>query len=158
MPERCPKTLALSALLDSQLPPRRLRALLTHIDQCAACREMLCELETLRCRLDALPQERLGFDLGAVVEARIRARPPRSRLAPRPGLRWFLPALRWLVFPLGGAAALMLGLQVGSTLLRPPAGDVPHGPAMLAMAVFGPIPPGNLCPVPKSCPSGNDFR
>jgi len=151
MTDHCPKTLALSALLDSQLPPRQRRELLAHIDHCQACGERLRELETLRSRLQALPQERLGFDLGTVIEARIRAqsRPPQTARR---------PALRWLLFPLGGAAALTLGLHLGSTLLRPPASGVPHGPAMLAMAVFDPIPPGNLCPVPKSCPSGNDFR
>ncbi|MCK0510879.1 zf-HC2 domain-containing protein [Aromatoleum buckelii] len=151
MADRCPKTRALSALLDGQTPPRQRRNLLAHIDHCAACGEMLRELETLRDRLHALPPERLGFDLGAVIEARIRAHS-------RPSGRTRRPALRWLLFPLGGAAALTLGLHLGSTLLRPPAGDVPQGPAMLTMAVFDPIPPGNLCPVPKSCPSGNDFR
>lgn len=151
MADRCPKTLALSALLDGQLPPRRRRKLLAHIDHCTACREMLRELETLHSRLQALPQEQLGFDLGAVIETRLRVESHPSRTARRPGLRW-------LLFPLSGAAALTLGLYLGSTLLRSSAGDRADDPAMLTMAVFAPIPPGNLCPVPKSCPSGNDFR
>ncbi|WP_251199551.1 hypothetical protein [Aromatoleum aromaticum] len=112
---------------------------------------MLRELEMLRSRLQVLPQERLGFDLGAVIEARIRAPSRPSRTARRPGLRW-------LLFPLGGAAALTLGLHLGSTLLRSAAGDMPEGPAMLTMAVFDPIPPGNLFPVLKSDLSENGFR
>lgn len=151
MADHCPRTLALSALLDGQLPPRRLRDLLAHIDHCAACGEMLRELATLRSRFQALPQERLGFDLGAVIEARLRVQSRPSRTVRRPGLRW-------LLFPLSGAAALTLGLYLGSTLIRSAAGDMPAGPPMLTMAVFDPIPPGNLCPVPKSCPSGNGFR
>ncbi|MCK0509132.1 anti-sigma factor family protein [Aromatoleum anaerobium] len=151
MADHCPRTLALSALLDGQLQPRQRRELLAHIDRCAACGERLRELETLRSRFQALPQERLGFDLGAVIEARLRVQPRPSRTARRPGMRW-------LLFPLSGAAALTLGLYLGSTLIRSMAGDMPAGPPMLAMAVFDPIPPGNLCPVPKSCPSGNGFR
>lgn len=153
MADPCPRTLALSALVDNQLAPQERRDVLAHVGHCTICAEMLHQLETLRDRLQALPQEQLGFDLGAVIEARLqqpRPRPSRSARRPR---------LSWLLFPLtGGAAALTLGLYLGSALVRSSAVDSPAGPAMLTMAVFDPIPPGNLCPVPNACPSGNGFR
>ena len=137
MAEHCPRKVALSAMVDGELAPRAQRDLLAHTETCPICAAMLTELQALHEALLALPREELGFDLGAVIEARLRAQA-------RPALRTKPRRLPWLLFPLtSAAAALTLGLYL--------AGDLPPQALMLAMSVFDPIPPGNLCLGLQSC-------
>ena len=85
MSEPCPGFEDLSAYLDGQLPPRARARLDAHLASCPACAASLADLRTLRTDLQALPDERLGFDLAQVIRGRIEALPPRTkaRRAPR---------------------------------------------------------------------------
>ena len=152
MAEHCPRKVALSAMVDGELAPRAQRDLLAHTETCPICAAMLTELQALHEALLALPREELGFDLGAVIEARLRAQA-------RPALRTKPRRLPWLLFPLtSAAAALTLGLYLGGNLIHPPAGDLPPQALMLAMSVFDPIPPGHLCPGLQPCSPGKSPR
>ena len=152
MAEHCPRRVALSAWVDGELAPRAQRDLLAHTGACPVCAAMFAELQALHEAFVALPHEDLGFDLGTVIEARLRAQP-------RPALRAKPRRLPWLVFPLtSAAAALTLGLYLGGNLIHPPAGDMPQKPLMLAMSVFDPIPPGTLCLGLQSCSPGKGSR
>lgn len=159
--DACPRFDALSALVDDALAPVERRDTLAHVEHCPVCAGTLADLRALGARFAALPQERLGYDLGAVIEARLRvdaaAKRTKSTAAPSRGIRsrWH----RWLaglaVPALSGAAALVIGLFLGANLLRPPEPDLPR---VAMMAVFGTMPPGTLCAAPGPCFADTSFE
>lgn len=152
MAEHCPRRVALSAWVDGELAPRAQRDLRAHTEACPVCAAILAELQALHEAFVALPHEELGFDLGTVIEARLRAQP-------RPALRARPRRLSWLVFPFtSAAAALTLGLYLGGSLIHRPAVELPQQALMLAMSVFDPIPPGHLCPGLQPCSPGKNPR
>lgn len=155
MTEPCPQTFALAALIDGELAPPERSRLLAHAAECPLCGPALSELQALRCEFRALPQERLGFDLGDVIEHRLRSARGRRRsgVRRRPAAWW-----QWLM-PLGSAtAALVLGLQLGDRLLGLADEGAARAPQLVTMSVFDPVPPGNLCLPATPCPSGNRAR
>lgn len=142
MDENCPRSAALSAYIDEEMNEADRFALDAHLRACPVCGHELSELLQLRHAFHRLPEEKLSFDLGGVIEGRLAAeRAPRTTQRPRPSPWMWLPASA------GGAAALLLGIYLGSTLLT--AGAVT--PRVAAMAVFDPVPPGNLCVASPSC-------
>ncbi|KAA3653317.1 MAG: zf-HC2 domain-containing protein [Proteobacteria bacterium] len=145
MTEACPDHEALSALADGVLLASAEEGVRTHVARCPACAARLVELQALSEALRGLPRESLGFDLGARIESRLPA-----RAQPTPQRRWRL-GWRSLVPLAGAAAALVLGLRLGVSLVS--AGPVQTAvlPAVQAMSVFDAVPPGNLCPRPHAC-------
>ena len=162
--DTCPRFEALSALVDDALPPAERVDTLAHAEHCPTCTAALAELRALGAEFAALPQERLGYDLGAVIEAQIAAE-ARRPANPRPGGTTAAPSSlrdrwrRWLAgFALpaaSGAAALVLGLYLGAHLAVAPELDEPR---VAMMSVFGTMPPGTVCTADGPCLSGYTFE
>jgi anti-sigma factor RsiW len=136
-----PDMTRLSAYLDGELDAATQRETEIHLATCPPCTARLAELRTLTAAFDALPQDTLGFDLAGVIAGRLAAEPrsPQERPAPR----W------WGLLPasLGAAAALTLGIGMGSALI----GGGAAMPRLAAMSVFDTLPPGGLCLGPDTC-------
>ena len=149
--EQCPRTEALSALIDNELGESDRVALDAHVAGCAICAPVLAEFRQLRTSFAALPGVAPGVDVARLVEGRIAAADapkPRPRQQPQ-RLRW------WQVAPaaLGGALSLSIGAYLGSALML--GSEVAAQPAALQMAAFTEIPPGALCPALQACnPAG----
>lgn len=147
--EECPRTEALSALVDNELEEAARRALDAHVAGCAICAPVLAEFRQLRTGFAALPERSPGVDFAALVDRRIAAAGvPKPKPRPR-RRRW------WQVAPaaLGGALSLSLGAYLGSALML--GSQVAARPAALQMAVFAATPPGALCPALQACkPTG----
>lgn len=145
MTDPCPDLETLSALADGALLASADATARAHVARCPACAARLAELKALSETLQRLPCESLGFDLGARIEARLPARPQ-----PVPRRRW---RVGWpsLVPLAGAAAALVLGLRLGASLVPTDPAQTAPSPAVQAMSVFDVVPPGNLCPRPHAC-------
>lgn len=142
MSESCPRTIEISAYLDDELGVAERTQLQAHLAGCARCGALLADLGALRDAVRALPDERLGFDLSAVIGHRIAAA-LRPGAAPRRG--W----LQWMPIGLGAGAALSLGLAMGLGLM---AGSVGVAvPRVEALAVFDADAPGSLCARSAGC-------
>ncbi len=149
--EKCPRTEALSALVDDALDEPARVALDAHVAGCAICAPVLAEFRQLRTRFAALPELVPEVDFAALVDRRIAAADlPKPAAKPRPQRsRW------WQLAPaaLGGAMSLSLGVYLGSALML--GSQAAAQPAALQMAVFTAIPPGALCPAVQACnPAG----
>jgi len=147
--EKCPKTEALSALVDDELGEPARAALDAHLAGCAICAPVLAEFRQLRDTFGGLPELASGVDFSLLVDHRIAAagvpKPQPKRQQRR--LRW------WQVAPaaLGGALSLSLGAYLGSALML--GSQLTAQPAALQMAAFTAIPPGALCPALQACKS-----
>lgn len=151
--EKCPRTEALSALVDGALVEPARVALDAHVAGCAICAPVLAEFRQLRTTFAALPDVAPGVDFALLVDRRIAAagvpKPkPKPQLRPR-SQRWRW----WQLAPaaLGGAVSLSLGAYLGSALML--GSQVTAQPAALQMAAFTAIPPGALCPALQACNS-----
>lgn len=139
----CPRTEAISALIDDELGASDARALRLHAATCAACGSALTAFAGQREELRALREIRSDVDIAALVLPRLPrpAAPRRAPARPWPGL--------WHVGPraLGGAAALGVGAYLGLMLVT--AGGAALRPA--SMSVFAGEPPGAFCAGLPSC-------
>ena len=144
MSESCPRTIEVSAYLDDELSVAERAQLQAHLASCERCSAMLMKLGALRDELRRLPDERLGFDLSAVIGNRLAAA-PRSRASRPPSRRW----LQLIPIGLGAGAALSLGLFMGMGLTAG-AGSV-AAPRFGALAVFDADAPGSLCAGSGGC-------
>lgn len=137
MTEPCPRMNGLSAYVDDALAPTARAALDAHLGVCRVCGTALAELAQVQQAFRALPEERLWFDMGAVILGRL---PAAGRAAPSRRRRSF-----WQLAPVssGAAAALALGLYLGTMLAG--TASVAQPPGLAAMAVFEALPPGALC-------------
>lgn len=143
--EKCPRTEALSALVDNELDEPDRIALDAHVAGCAICAPVLAGFRQLRTNFAALPEAALGVDFATLVDRRIGAM-PKPTAKPRPQRwRW------WQVAPaaLGGALSLSIGAYLGSALML--GSQLTAQPAALQMAAFTEIPPGALCPALQAC-------
>ncbi|MBI5921345.1 MAG: hypothetical protein HY847_06800 [Betaproteobacteria bacterium] len=146
--EKCPRSEALSALVDNELLEPDRGALATHVTGCPICAPVLAEFKQLRDSFVALPEVAAGVDIASLVDRRIAAIAGIAKPQSRPQRwRW------WQVGPaaLGGALSLSLGVYLGSALML--GSQVTAQPAALQMAAFTAIPPGALCPVLQACNS-----
>ena len=147
--DKCPRTEALSALVDNELGEPARVALDAHVAGCAICAPVLAEFRQLRTSFAALPDVTPGVDFALLVDRRIAAAGvPKPKAKPRPQRwRW------WQVAPaaLGGALSLSIGAYLGSALML--GSQVTAQPAPLQMAAFTAIPPGALCPALQACNS-----
>jgi hypothetical protein len=146
---QCPRTEALSALIDEELVGSARSETITHAASCSLCGARLSDLQRLHVALKPLAVARPGIDLAPLIEQRLREKGPPLELSHRPS---HVPRLRsaWTLFPVGitAAGALALGVYFGAllagggtaTVLRP-----------ASMALFGPVPPGGLCIGLPSC-------
>ena len=144
--EECPRTEALSALVDDALEAQARSALDAHVAGCALCAPMLAEFRRLHASFAALPDTAPGIDLAPLIERRIAQAAKEPKVTPKPR-RW-----RWWQFApptLGGAVALSLGAYLGSALMT--GSRIAAPPATMQMAVFRTIPPGALCPAAQIC-------
>ncbi len=151
--EQCPRTEALSALVDNELDEPARLALDAHVAGCAVCAPVLAGFRQLRTRFAALPELVPDVDFASLVDRRIDAAGvPKSKPQPQPQpqrLRW------WQLAPaaLGGALSLSLGVYLGSALML--GIQVTAQPGALQMAAFAATPPGALCPALQACkPTG----
>jgi len=142
--ERCPRTVALSSLLDGQLTEAQRGRLDAHLAGCPTCAAMLADLHALRVEFERLPDERLGVDLSEVVRGRI-AGTTGARPAPRRRRGWHA----WLPIGVGATAALAAGLSMGLALTAGTGAAL--APRVSAMAVFDPVAPGGLCIGSDAC-------
>ena len=144
--EKCPRTVAISALVDDELVEPARTALDAHVAGCPICAPVLTEFRQLRSSFTALPDISIGVDIAYLVDRRIAAAKPKP--APRPK-RW-----HWWQFAsatLGGAVSLSLGAYLGSVLMV--GSQLTVQPSALQMAAFTAIPPGALCPALQACNS-----
>ena len=170
MTSTCPPADALSALIDDALPPAARDKVLAHSAACPLCAAQLAELRALHEAFQDLPATALGFDLGARVIERLQAEAPgaasRQPLRARPhwlaSIKGFfidLPAWRAALVPLvGTTAALGFGVVLGGMLLIEDEAMPSGSPSatLVAMSLFDPVPPGNLCPRADACaPKGS---
>lgn len=147
--EQCPRTEALSALVDNELDETDRIALDAHVAGCAICAPVLAGFRQVRTAFAALPERVPEIDFASLVDRRIDAAGV-PKPAPRPGpqrWRW------WQVAPaaLGGALSLSIGVYLGGALML--GSQVAAQPAALQMAAFTEIPPGALCPAVQACNS-----
>ena len=145
--EKCPRTEAISALVDDELPEPARAALDAHVEGCAICAPVLAEFRQLRITFAALPDVTPNVDFAFLVDRRISAAGV-SKPNPKPQRwRW------WQLAPatLGGAISLSLGVYLGGTLML--GSQITAQPAALQMAAFTAIPPGALCPALQACNS-----
>lgn len=141
----CPRTEALSALIDGELRGAARAEIATHAETCPLCGAMLKDLAGLRLALRPLAAARVGFDLIPLIEGRLA---PRGELRrPVRDRRWWQS---WQVLPSGLAAAAVLtaGVYMGA-LLAAGSGVTVMQP--VAMALFDLVPPGGLCVGSPSC-------
>ena len=140
----CPRHDDLSAYMDDMLTPGERERLAGHLPSCPICRGRLDELRALRQGLGELPSPKLGFELAARLEERLRAAPPRRRPASPFGAGWS----GWAPGSLSAVLALASGVWLGGLLIG---GAVSATPAAITMRVFDPVPPGGLCAAPELC-------
>jgi anti-sigma factor RsiW len=147
--ETCPRSEALSALVDGALAGPERAAIEAHAAACPVCGASLARLSDLRASFAALPAPRVGFDLAPAIADRIRAagRPRQARPA-RPRQRW------WQALPaaVGAAAALSAGAFLGSFLVA--GGGVVASRSAIEMSAFGTVPPGGICLATGCGPGG----
>ena len=139
----CPRTEAISALIDGELGESAAQELKLHAAHCAQCGAALLEFTGLRRDLQALREMRSSVDIAALVLPRL----PKPAVPPRkPARHW---GGLWQLGPraLGGAAALGVGAYLGLTLVA--GGGVALRPA--SMSVFYGEPPGAYCAGLPSC-------
>ena len=150
--EQCPRTEALSALVDDELGEPDRVALDAHVAGCVICAPVLAEFRQLRTRFTALPDVVPGVDVAALVDRRIAV----GAIVPKPKAKPQAQRLRWWqIAPaaLGGALSLSIGAYLGSALML--GFQVTPQPAALQMAAFTATPPGALCPALQGCnPTG----
>jgi anti-sigma factor RsiW len=145
--EKCPRTEAISALVDDELAEPARAALNAHVEGCAICAPVLAEFRQLRTTFAALPDVTPNVDFAFLVDRRITAAVvPNPKPKPQ-RWRW------WQLAPatLGGAISLSLGVYLGGTLML--GSQITTQPAALQMAAFTAIPPGALCPALQACNS-----
>ena len=145
--EPCPRTEALSALVDDELVEPARVALDAHVAGCPICAPVLTEFRQLRATFAALPDIAPNVDFAFLVDRRIAA-------ASVPKLKSKLQRWRWWQLApatLGGAVSLSLGAYLGGTLMLGSQVTTQH--AALQMAAFTAIPPGALCPALQACNS-----
>jgi len=145
--EKCPRTEAISALVDDELAEPARAALDAHVASCAICAPVLAEFRQLRTTFAALPDVTPNVDFAFLVDRRISAAGvPTPKPKPQ-RWRW------WQLAPatLGGAISLSLGVYLGGTLML--GSQITAQPAALQMAAFTAIPPGALCPALQACNS-----
>ena len=139
----CPRTEAISALIDGELGESAALELRLHAAQCAHCGSALLAAIGMRADLRALREIRSDVDIAALVLPRLpkRAVPRREPARPWGGL--------WHIGPraLGGVAALGAGAYLGLMLVA--GGGVALRPA--SMSVFSGEPPGAYCAGLPSC-------
>ena len=140
----CPRTEAISALIDGEVGESAARELKLHAAHCAQCGAVLLEFTGLRRDLQGLREMRSGVDIAALVLPRL----PRPPVPPgKPARHW---GGLWHLGPralLGGAASLGVGAYLGLTLVA--GGGVAMRPA--SMSVFYGEPPGAYCAGLPSC-------
>jgi anti-sigma factor RsiW len=145
--EKCPRTEAISALVDDALAEPARVALDAHVAGCPICAPVLTEFRQLRTTFAALPDVAPNVDFAFLVDRRIAAAGvPKPKSKPQPW-RW------WQLAPatLGGALSLSLGAYLGGALVL--GSQVTAQPAALQMAAFTANPPGALCPALQACNS-----
>lgn len=145
--EKCPRTEAISALVDDELAEAARAALDAHVEGCAICAPVFAEFRQLRTTFAALPDVTPKVDFAFLVDRRIAAADfPKPKPKPQ-RWRW------WQLAPatLGGALSLSLGVYLGGTLML--GSQITAQPAALQMATFTAIPPGALCPALQACNS-----
>ncbi|MHB8949879.1 MAG: anti-sigma factor family protein [Rhodoferax sp.] len=145
--EKCPRTEAISALVDDELAEPARHALDAHVAGCALCAPVLAEFRQLRTTFAALPDVTPNVDFAFLVDRRIAATDlPKPKSKPQ-RWRW------WQIAPatLGGALSLSIGVYLGGTLML--GSQITAQPAALQMAAFTAIPPGALCPALQACTS-----
>lgn len=140
LPGHTPDLPQLSAYLDGELDARACARTEQHLRTCPLCARQLDELRRLSHGIRALPPATLGLDLAGVIEHRLAAAAPRPSRPADARNAW--PS-RWPL-ALGGAAALVLGLVLGSVLMGGGAA-VASGPRLASLRVLDAAPPGNLC-------------
>ena len=145
--EKCPRTEAISALVDDELAEPARAALDAHVQGCAICAPVLAEFRQLHTTFAALPDVTPNVDFAFLVDRRIAAAGvPTPKPKPQ-RWRW------WQLAPatLGGALSLSLGVYLGGTLML--GSQITAQPAALQMAAFTAIPPCALCPALQACNS-----
>lgn len=139
----CPRTEALSALIDGELAGRERDEIAAHAAACPLCGTVLADFGELRSHMEPLGRAAAGVDIAQLIESRLPARRRRAAAGRRDGWRWqFAPA------GLVAAGALAAGAYLGALLASGTAAVAARPPAM---AVFDAIPPGGLCAGLPSC-------
>ena len=150
--ENCPRTEALSALVDDELAEPDRLALDAHVVGCPICAPVLMEFRRLRTTFAALPDLAPGVDFAPLVDRRIAGAAVVRKPKPRPQRwRW------WQIAPatFGGVLSLSLGVYLGSALMLGFQGAAQPAAVALQMAAFTANPPGALCPALQVCqPTG----
>lgn len=144
--EECPRTEALSALVDDALDGPARVELDAHVAGCPICAPVLNQFRQLRTTF-ALPDVASDVDFACLVDLRIAAAGvPKPKSKPQ-RWRW------WQLVPatLGGALSLSLGIYLGGTLIL--GSQLVVQPAALQIAAFTVNPPGALCPALQACNS-----
>lgn len=139
----CPRTEAVSALIDGELGESAAQEVRRHAAQCAQCAAALRAYTDMRTDLQALREIRADVDIAALVLPQLptRAAPRRQPARHWGGLRQLGPRA------LGGAAALGVGAYLGLMLVAGGGGAL--RPA--SMSVFYGEPPGVYCAGLPSC-------
>ena len=139
----CPRTEAISALIDGEIGESAALELRLHVAQCVPCASALLAFTGMRADLRALREIRSDVDIAALVLPQLpKPAAPRRRPARPLADLWQLGSRA-----LGGAAALGVGAYLGLLLVAGGAGV----PRPATMSVFSGEPPGVYCAGLPSC-------
>lgn len=144
----CPRTVLLSAFLDSEWTGPRRTLIAAHVRTCPICAAELSDLRALSSELQALPDPVLEQDFSR----RYAARPSVRRSA----WAWIARCWNtWMPVGLTAAASLLVGVGLADLSWEP---VTPQRPVAvdLRLDLFNPVPPGGLCAAAELCGTPKD--
>ena len=151
MTNGCARHEDVSAYLDDELTASARREMEVHLASCPACSKLSGALAALRTSFRARPDQRLGFDIVPLVDARLAELRQRAARAQRWWSLWpLLPQAAAAVASVAGGLALGSMMMTGASAAASPRGAV--------MAVFDAVPPGGVCLMRASCPNQGGAR
>jgi len=139
------KTADLSAYMDDTLSSEARAQVEKHIRNCPDCLDKLCCFHKLNAQFQSLPSETIGFDLTAMINARLDKPLVQHRIR-----WWHRPSWRLVPIPLAASFVLFFGIYVGNGLITQSQQSA-IGARLVYLAVLDPIPSAYSCGDFMSC-------
>jgi len=135
----------LSAYMDDTLSSEMRARVEKHIRNCSDCMDKLSCFHKLNAQFQALPSETIGFDLTAMIEARLDKPLVQDKIQ-----SWYRPAWRLVPISLAASFVLFFGIYVGNGLIIQSQQSA-IGARLAYLAVLDPVPSAYSCRDFMSC-------